>query len=85
MPAAFAGFGKGSNRTNFDLAAFVEASGLQTPVAANYILAARTNATAAANGTGSPQPFKGEAAGGMGVSMWGWGALLGTLFVVCGF
>ncbi|KAI9663039.1 MAG: hypothetical protein M1821_008087 [Bathelium mastoideum] len=88
IPAAFADFGKGSNRSSFDVASFVQASGLQGPVAANYILVARggnSSTGTGGNSTGKPQPFKGEGAGMMGASRWGWIALLGGLFVAYAF
>ncbi|KAF2235657.1 PEBP-like protein [Viridothelium virens] len=58
VPAEFTGFG-GNNRTNFDIASFVQASGLKGPLAANYVRVAQPGAPGAA----SSSSFGGSASG----------------------
>ncbi|KAI9710364.1 MAG: hypothetical protein M1820_002859 [Bogoriella megaspora] len=88
IPAAFAGFGQGRNRTGFDVAKFAQAAQLGSPVAANFILVARssngTSSTGSNNSTGNPQPFKGGATI-KEASHWSIGALLGVLVIMLGF
>jgi phosphatidylethanolamine-binding protein len=89
VPANFTSFL--STRTRFDVASFATAARLMGPVAANYVLVARTgagangtmvgNGTAAGNGT-APQPFRGEATVGRGASRWGLVGLVSALIVL---